>query len=357
MDNSKNITVHKIKTSRISELDFDNLKFGQEYTDHIFVADYFDGEWHNLRLQPHGKLQLSPKITALHYGQSIFEGLKAIKRVNSEDIILFRPQKNAKRFIASAKRMAMPPVPEHLFIEAISQLINLDKSWIPTRDNQSLYIRPFLFATDEYIGIRPSDRYSFVVFACPLGEPYYKEYINIKIEKKYSRACNGGTGTAKAAGNYAGSLYPARLAQEQGFDQLLWTDAKEHKYIEESGTMNVIFIIGNTLITAPIGDTVLNGITRDSVLSLAKNYNLIINERYLSVNELLEATKNKQLREVFGVGTAVGIQKIGAITIGKKKYVVPVVDAASSFAIKFENDLKNIIHGNIDDINNWLIKV
>ena len=358
MDNlTENIPINRIKTSRISELDFDNIKFGRVFTDHIFVLDYFDGQWQNPRLQPQGELHFSPKISAIHYGQSIFEGLKAYKRIDSESIMLFRPKENARRFAESAKRMCMPPVPENIFMQAITQLVLLDKAWIPKGENQFLYIRPVLFATDDYIGIRPSDNYCFVVFACPLGEPYYKEYINVKVEKKYARACAGGTGTAKSAGNYAGALYPAKLAQEQGFDQLLWTDAKEHQYIEESGTMNVMFRIDDTLITAPIGSTVLSGITRDSVLNIARSYGITIEERYLSVNELREAAKEGRLKEVFGTGTAVGIQKIGSVTLDDKKYVIPVSDKELSFAIKLDKALKNIIAGQTNDINKWMLEL
>jgi branched-chain amino acid aminotransferase len=248
------ISIQKVQNSRINEVDFDNIPFGKVYSDHMFIADYEGGQWSNLRIVPYANLSMAPASSVIHYGQSVFEGLKAYKN-NDGEAVVFRPDANAKRLNKSAERMCIPEVPEELFMQAMTELLKIDKDWIPSKDNTALYIRPYVFAMDDYIGIKPSEKYRFMIITCPVGA-YYSEPVKVKIETEFTRAAQGGTGYAKAAGNYAGSLYPAKLAQKQGYLQLVWTDAKEHKYIEESGTMNIMFVINDTLITPEASSTI-----------------------------------------------------------------------------------------------------
>ncbi|MCC5919900.1 MAG: branched-chain amino acid aminotransferase [Cyclobacteriaceae bacterium] len=351
---SLDIKIEKTKNSKLNQVDFDNIPFGKVYSDHMFVADYADGEWKDGRIAPYENLSLSPATSAIHYGQSVFEGLKAYKNVDG-DIVVFRPQANAQRLNRSSERMCIPPVPEELFMNALNELLKLDAAWVPNNPNTALYIRPFVFATDEFIGIRPSDTYKFMIFTCPVGA-YYTEPVNVKIETNYARAVAGGTGYAKAAGNYAGALYPAKQAQKDGYHQLIWTDAKSHEYIEESGTMNVMFIINDTILTAPTGDTILKGITRDSVLHLAKENGYKIEERPIKVKEIEEALKNNQVQEAFGTGTAATIAPIRLIGVGDQKYQLPAVEDRkfSKFILALLDDIKS---GKAEDKHGWIYKV
>jgi branched-chain amino acid aminotransferase len=262
--------IERVNASRLSEIDFDNLPFGRVFADHMFVMDYKDGKWHKGKITPFQNLSLNPATSVIHYGQSIFEGMKAFRGAEN-DVYIFRPDQNIARFNRSAERMCMPVVDPKVFHEALTQHISLDREWVPSNADAALYIRPFMFGTDEYIGVRPSESYRFMIFTCPVGK-YYAGEVKVKIEMQFSRSVRGGTGFAKAAGNYAGALYPAKLAQEQGYQQLIWTDAIEHKYIEESGTMNIVFRSGNTVFSPAVSDTILRGVTRDSVLQLARDY-------------------------------------------------------------------------------------
>ncbi|RMD97712.1 MAG: branched-chain amino acid aminotransferase, partial [Bacteroidetes bacterium] len=241
------IRITKTNSSRIDGVDFDNLPFGRLFSDHMFMAEYKDGQWQNFRIEPFKNFSLHPATMALHYGQEIFEGMKATKTLDGKPY-LFRPEMHAKRLNKSAARMCMPEFPEEMFLKALHTLIDLDQGWIPPREGSALYIRPTMIATDEFIGVKPSDSYLFFIFTCPVG-PYYPKPVKLLAETKYVRAVLGGTGEAKAAGNYAGALLPAKLAQEKGYDQVLWLDAREFKYIQESGTMNIFFVIDNKVIT------------------------------------------------------------------------------------------------------------
>lgn len=348
------IDIKKVDKSRINEVDFDNIPFGKVYSDHMFVADFKDGKWQNLRIEPYAPLSLSPASSVIHYGQSIFEGLKAYKDKDGNPVI-FRPDKNIERMNISAERMCIPHIPEDMFMEAMQQLLELDKDWIPNRKGTALYIRPVAFATDDYIGIRPSSNYKFMIFTCPVGS-YYAEPVKVKIEKKYTRSAAGGTGYAKAAGNYAGSLYPAKLAQEKGYHQLVWTDHKEHAYIEESGTMNIMFVIGDKLITPATGDTILKGITRDSVLTLARDWGMKVEERRVSVAEVVEALENGTLKEAFGVGTAATIAHIALIGHEGKDYTLTPVEKRE-FSNKVLDTLDNIKSGEEPDSYGWLFRL
>ena len=320
----------------------------------MFVMEYADGEWKNPEISAYGELQMSPATSVLHYGQSIFEGMKAYK-TNDGEVQLFRPEENATRFNASARRMCMPEIPVDVFIESIKSLVDLDRDWIPNRDGYSLYVRPFMIATDPYVGIKPSDTYKFIIFTCPVGA-YYSEAVKVKIESDYSRAVKGGTGFAKAAGNYAGALLPAKEAQEQGYRQLIWTDAEEHKYIEEAGTMNVIFQIGDTLITPKSSDTILAGITRRSVISIAKDWGYKVEERKVLISEIIDAIKAGTLVEAFGAGTAATIAQISLISYDGVDHELPAVENRE-FSNKVKEEMENIKYGKVTDRFGWMMKV
>lgn len=348
------ISIQKIAKTRISEVDFKNIPFGKVYSDHMFMADYKDGQWQNFRIVPYGYMPMSPATPALHYGQSIFEGLKAYKNENGEALV-FRPLANWKRMNVSAERMCMPSIPEELFMDGMNTLIDLDRQWIPSTDGSSLYIRPFMFSADEYIGIKPSDNFTFMIITCPVGA-YYSTPVKVRIEQHYTRAVEGGTGFAKAGGNYGGALYPAKLAQQDGYHQLIWTDGKEHKFVEESGTMNVMFVINDTLVTPALGDSILRGITRDSVLSLARHWGIKVEERRISVDELIDGLKNGRVKEAFGAGTAATIAHIELIGHDGEDYYLPPIEKRE-FSNKVFRELDLMKRGLSPDPFNWVYKV
>lgn len=348
------ISIQKIAKTRISEVDFKNIPFGKVYSDHMFMADYKDGQWQNFRIVPYGYMPMSPATPALHYGQSIFEGLKAYKNESGEALV-FRPLANWKRMNVSAERMCMPSIPEELFMDGMNTLIDLDRQWIPSTDGSSLYIRPFMFSADEYIGIKPSDNFTFMIITCPVGA-YYSTPVKVRIEQHYTRAVEGGTGFAKAGGNYGGALYPAKLAQQDGYHQLIWTDGKEHKFVEESGTMNVMFVINDTLVTPALGDSILRGITRDSVLSLARHWGIKVEERRISVDELIDGLKNGRVKEAFGAGTAATIAHIELIGHDGEDYYLPPIEKRE-FSNKVFRELDLMKRGLSPDPFNWVYKV
>lgn len=355
MKTTLQIEISKTSQSKLAATDFDNLVFGKSISDHMFIADYKNGEWSDLRIEPYQPLMLDPGNATLHYGQSIFEGMKAYKNEAGE-ILLFRADANQKRLNESAVRMCIPELPEEIFMEGLMTLLDLDRDWIPNKPGYSLYIRPFIFAMDNYLGVRPSETYRFMIFTCPVGH-YYAKPVSVKVEQKYTRAVEGGTGFAKAAGNYAGSLYPALLAQREGYDQLLWTDAKNHENIEESGTMNVMFMINDTLITAPTHTgTILKGITRDSVLHLAKEMGYVVEERFLKVAELEAALKNGSLQEAFGTGTAATIAHIAKIHVNGTDFELPE-KPDYAFSHQVLKKLDDIKYGRTEDKRGWIMKV
>ena len=354
MIDTATIRIEKTQHSRVSELDENNIPFGQLYSDHMFVADYVNGEWQDLRIVPYQNLSISPANNTLHYAITVFEGLKAYRNPEGE-VIIFRPEENAKRLNVSAERMCIPDVPEELFMDGLRELIKLDSSWVPSSPNTALYIRPFVFGTDEYIGIRPSDTFRFMIITCPVGA-YYSQPVNVKIETEFSRAFEGGTGFAKAGGNYAASLYPAKLAQEQGFHQLIWTDGKSHEYIEESGTMNVMFVIDNKIYTAPTSGTILKGITRDSVLTLARDWGMEVIEEPLKVATIVDAARNGQLQEAFGVGTAATIAPIAKIGFEEDTFELPNPENWT-VSKRILDELNAIRTGKKADTYGWTFKV
>jgi branched-chain amino acid aminotransferase len=351
----KDIRVTKTNNSKLSQVDWDNLPFGKVFSDHMLIMDYKDGAWQNPEIVPFESLSLHPATSAIHYGQSIFEGLKAYRNVQGE-VVIFRPEKNAARFKESCKRMCMPELSEELFLECVNKVVDVDSDWIPNKTGYSLYIRPFLFATDDYIGIKPSDNYKFMVFTCPVGA-YYSEPLRVKIEEKYTRAAVGGVGRAKTAGNYAASLYPAKLGRDQGYHQLVWTDAISHEYIEESGTMNIMFVINDTLVTpAEDTDTILPGITKRSVVELAKSWGMKVEERKVAVKEIIDGIESGAVTEVFGAGTAATIAQIQTIGYNGKDYELSPIETRE-FSNKVYQHLADIKLGKVSDKFGWVWKV
>lgn len=349
------ISIDKVIQSRLPQIDFNTIPFGKIYTDHMFMADFRKGRWQKPRIIPYGYMPISPATPALHYGQSIFEGMKAYPSASGTEALVFRPLDNWKRMNVSAERMCMPAIPEELFMESLTTLIDLDRNWIPTADGSSLYIRPFMFSADEFIGIRPSEDFTFMIILSPVG-PYYSTPVKVKIESHYTRAVEGGTGYAKAGGNYGGAIYPAKLAQDQGYHQLIWTDGKTHEYVEESGTMNVMFVIDNRLITPALSDSILAGITRQSVLDLARHWDMPVEERKISVKELVSALKQGRVQEAFGAGTAATIAHIELIGFEGEDYLLPPI-ANRTFANKVFTELESIKRGKVADPFGWIYRI
>ena len=348
------ITITKAETSKLNDLNLENIPFGKYFTDHMLEADYENGEWKNVEIKPYQPLLVSPSNAAWHYGQSIFEGIKAFKHENG-DAFIFRPHDNFKRFNISAERMQMPRVPEEIFIEGMRKLIELDKNWIPSRKDHSLYIRPFMFATDEVIGVKPSDNYKFMIILSPTG-PYYSAPMRIYVEEHYVRAVPGGVGYAKAAGNYAGAMMATAEARKKGYDQVLWTDAIEHKYLQEFGVMNGFVIIGNTAITPDLKEgTILAGVTRDSVMKLLAEQGLNVEERAISIDEVIEAYKAGTLKEVFGTGTAATISTIKELRYKDFQMFFDTDNFVISTEVK--RRLTAIREGKEADVYEWLYKI
>ena len=343
------IKITKTENSKLSELDFDNIPLGKIFTDHMFVCDFENGEWQNPRIEPMNTIATHPATMALHYGQAIFEGMKAT--LNGAGMpLLFRPNKNASRINFSARRMGMPEFPENLFIEGLKQIVSLDREWIPKKKGSAMYLRPFMYATEHFIGMRAATSYKFLIICSPAG-PYFSERIKLYAEKKFIRAAHGGTGEAKAAGNYAAAILPTEKAKEKGYNQVLWLDAAEHKYIEEVGTMNIFFKINGKIIT-PIRDgSILDGITRMSVIDLLRDKGFEVVERPITIDEIKEASENGTLEEAFGTGTAVGIAYIQEI--GTEDGIIHVSDE-SPVAEDVNNTLNGIKIGEIEDTFGWM---
>jgi branched-chain amino acid aminotransferase len=348
------ISITKAETSKLKDLDLENLPFGRFFSDHMLEADYENGEWKNIEIKPYQPLLLSPSLAALHYGQAIFEGIKAYKDRNGNPFI-FRPYDNFHRFNISAERMQMPAVPEELFIEGMRQLIALDKNWIPSSADHSLYIRPFMFSSDEVIGVKPSDTYKFMIILSPTG-PYYSAPMRIYVEEKYVRAAPGGVGYAKAAGNYGAAMLATAEAKKKGYDQVLWTDVSEHKYVQECGTMNVFFVIGNKAITPGLEQgTILGGVTRLSTITLLQEMGLTVEERDLSIDEVIAAYKAGTSIEVFGTGTAATISLIKELRY--KDFVMEFDVDAWKTAPTVKKWITDIREGRREDKYNWMWKV
>ncbi len=348
------IQVTKAETSKLNDLTLENIPFGKYYTDHMLEADYENGEWKNVEIKPYQPLLLEPSTAALHYGQAIFEGIKAYKDEQGEAFI-FRPIDNFKRFNISAERMQMPTVPEDIFMEGMRMLIELDKNWIPSMPDHSLYIRPFMFSSDAVIGVKPSETYKFMILLSPTG-PYYNTPMKIYVEEKYTRAAPGGVGFSKNAGNYGASMLATALAKKAGYDQVLWTDAFEHKYLQEVGTMNVFFIVGNTAITPSLEEgTILAGVTRDSAITVLEEMGLTIDERKITIDELIAFHQSGELKEVFGTGTAATISLIKELRY--QEYVMQFDTDSWQTAAELKKRLNDIRYNRVADTHGWMYKI
>lgn len=343
------ISVNKVSHSRIGEVDIENPAFGKEFTDHMFIVDYENGEWKDARIVPYGNMSVSPALSCFHYGQAIFEGMKAFKSPEGE-ILLFRPEENLKRLNRSAERMCMATIPEELFMKGLETWLKIEKDWIPTGHEGALYIRPFMIGTDDYLGVKASEKFRLVIYGCPVGA-YYSQRLRIKIEEKYVRAAAGGVGAAKTAGNYAASMYPARIQQKEGFHQLLWTDALEHKYLEELGTSNFFAYIDGKLITPMLDGTILEGITRESVIDLCRYKGIEVEEKKFTVQELISALREGRVMGCFATGTAATIADIGAIGFRDEVFDIPVKE--NGFVQTLKTEIKDIQAGRIEDPLHW----
>ena len=345
--------IKKIESSRINSVNFENLNFGAVFSDHMFTCDYVDGNWINPEIVPYQPISVSPASRVFHYGQACFEGMKAFKDDNN-DVWLFRPNENYNRIIKSSVRLAMPKFPEELFFEGLNTLLKMDAQWIKPGIGNSLYIRPFIFASEGTINATEACEYKFMIICAPASS-YYSGDIKVKIEKSFSRAAKGGVGYAKAAGNYAAQFYPTRLAIDEGYQQIIWTDSSTHQYIEEAGTMNLFFRIGNKLLTAPTSDSILDGITRKSLIQIAKDKGIDVEVRPIKVDELIDAANSGTLIEIFGSGTAVVVLPIVGFGFENKKFDLPKVE--NSWASILKNELNGIQYNLIDDPYNWTVKI
>lgn len=351
---TSSIKVNPVAASRLPEVDMDNVPFGRVFSDHMLVARYDNGQWQQAEITPYQAIPVHPSISALNYGQSIFEGMKA-HRSPEGDVMLFRPEENFKRLNYSAARMCMPQVPEEIFLDGLKQLIALDRDWVPTQEQGSLYIRPLYFATDEYIGVKASESYMLCIFTGPVG-PYYPEPVSLLVSPEFVRATIGGTGSAKVAGNYGAAMYPDKLAKDRGYNNVLWLDAKESTYIEECGTMNIFFVIDGVVVTPNLTGTILQGITRASLIQLLKSNGYRIEERPVSIYEIQAAHREGRLQEAFGAGTAATVSHIARIGFNGYDMVLPPVEGRklSKWVGKRLADIK---FGTGDDTFGWTVKV
>ena len=345
--------IKKVIKSNISNVDFKNLNFGSVFSDHMFSCSYKNGKWTNAQIKPYQPIQISPSARVFHYGQACFEGMKAFKDKKNK-IWLFRPKDNYKRIVKSSERLAMPCISEKLFIDALKILINLDKDWVKPGLGNSLYIRPFIFADEPSINATEADEYKFMIICAP-AKSYYSGDVKVKFENSFSRAAKGGVGYAKAAGNYAAQFYPTKLSREQGFQQIIWTDSNNHEYIEEAGTMNLFFRIGNKLLTAPTSDSILDGITRKSLIEIANKEEIDVEVRPIKVDEIINASKKGELKEIFGSGTAVVVLPIVGFGYKNKIYDLPKTD--DSFASYFKKKLNDIQYNISNDCYGWRFEV
>ena len=349
----KNLVVEKATTTKINQVDFQNLSFGTVFTDHMFVCDYKNGEWQTPHIIPYQPLMMEPSSRVFHYGQAVFEGMKAYMDDNG-GVWLFRPDENFARINKSSVRLQMPEFPEEYFFEGLNTLLQLDREWIKPGVGNSLYIRPFVIASQAGILAAPSTEYKFVIICSP-AQSYYGGEVRVKIAEKFSRAADGGFGYAKAAGNYAGQFYPTKLAQDEGFQQVIWTDANTHEYIEEAGTMNIFVRIGDKLITCPVGDRILDGVTRKSVIALAEDQGIELEIRPIKVQELLDGMKNNSLKELFGSGTAAVINPILGFGYKGERYELPAIE--DSYASRFKKQLMDIQYNRAEDKFGWRYQV
>lgn len=353
LKNINEINIISAPTSKINQVDFNNISFGNLFSDHMLVCDFIDGNWQIPVIEPYAPIMLDPSAKVFHYGQAIFEGMKAYKD-EKDDVWLFRPEENYKRFNKSAVRMAMPEIPEEIFLGGLKRLLEIEKEWVKKGKGNSLYIRPFMIATGHGVIAAPSQQYRFMIILSP-AKSYYSGEVKVIIAEHFSRAANGGIGAAKAAGNYSAQFYPTQLANNQGFQQIIWTDDATHTKLEEAGTMNVFFRINNTLITAPTSERILDGVTRKSVIELAKREKINVEIRQVLVEEVINAAKDGSLKEIFGSGTAAVINPIIGFSFQDYYYELPKLE--NSMALEIKEKLTNIQYKLAEDTFGWTYKI
>ena len=346
--------INLIEKSRIEDVDFTNLTFGKIFSDHMFISEHKNGKWSSGEIRPYKNISVSPSARVLHYGQAIFEGMKCFKS-EDDDLFLFRPEENFKRFNKSSQRLAIPEIDEKIFFNGLNKLLKIDSEWVKKGFGNALYIRPFVYASEPSINASEANEYTFLIICSPSKSYYGDMEISVKIEEKYSRAAKGGVGYAKAAGNYAAAFYPTKLAIEQGFQQIIWTDSNNHNAIEEAGTMNLFFRIKDRLITSPVSDSILDGITRKSIIELAKSFKIDVEERPITIDELLSSFEKGDLKEIFGTGTAVVVLPIESFGYQNKDYTIP--DIENSFSSQLKKKLNDIQYDRSPDFENWKLKI
>ena len=353
LDIQNEIDVVKVAASKINEVDFENLAFGNVFTDHMLICDFKDGKWERPIIKAYEPFLLGPSAKVFHYGQAIFEGMKAYKDDN-DDVWLFRPDENFERFNKSAVRMAMPEVPQSVFLDGLKEILKIEKEWVKKGKGNTLYIRPFMIAIGSGVIAQPSTQYRFMIILSP-AKSYYSGEVKVIIAEHFSRAANGGIGAAKAAGNYSAQFYPTKLANDQGFQQIIWTDDATHTKLEEAGTMNVFFRINDTLYTAPTSERILDGITRKSLLDLAKREGIAVDVRPILVSEIVEAAQNGSLKEIFGAGTAAVVNPIIGFSYQDVYYELPKIE--NSMALDLKEKLTNIQYKTAEDTFGWTVKI
>ncbi|AWI26364.1 branched-chain amino acid aminotransferase [Flavobacterium pallidum] len=353
LNNTHEIDIVKTSSSKINSVDFETLSFGSTFTDHMLVCDFREGKWGKPVIKPYEPFLLDPSAKVFHYGQAIFEGMKAYKDDNDE-VWLFRPDQNLDRFNKSAVRMAMPEVDDWIFLEGLKQLVDIERDWVKKGLGNTLYIRPFMIAIGSGVIAAPSTQYRFMIIMSP-AKSYYSGEVKVIIAEHFSRAANGGIGAAKAAGNYSAQFYPTKLANEKGFQQIIWTDDATHTKLEEAGTMNVFFRINDTLFTAPVSERILDGVTRKSLIALAQHEGIKVEERSVYVDEIINAAKDGSLKEIFGAGTAAVVNPIVGFSYQDTYYELPKLE--NSIALQLKDKLTKVQYNMAEDSFGWTVKV
>ena len=348
------IKIEKIQQSKIADFDFNNIPFGAHVTDHMLVAEYKNGAWHDWRIIPYQGFTMDPLCNTIQYSQSIFEGMKATALKDGTPVLM-RPELNIARFNKSAERMCMPTIPEALFLHALKAIVDCEKNWIPKGKGKSLYIRPTLYATGNHLGVKPSDSYRFVIFTMP-SDLYFTKPVKLVTENKYVRAFPGGVGEAKTGGNYAASLFPAQLANEKGYDQIIWLEAPEFQKIQEVGAMNLFFVINNKVITPALSGAILRGTTRLSCIEILTEKKIPIEIRDIGIDEIIEAQENNTLQEAFGVGTAAVVSEIIEIHHNETTIRLPKIEDRKISKLLYQ-EIEGLRCGEIEDTKNWMIPV
>ncbi len=346
--------INLVEKSRIDAVNFENLSFGKIFTDHMFISKYKNGEWSAGEIKPYENISISPSARVLHYGQAIFEGMKCFKS-EQDELFLFRPEENFKRFNKSSVRLAIPEIDENIFFDGLKKLVKIDSEWVKKGIGNALYIRPFVFASEPSINASEANEYTFMIICSPSKSYYGDMEISVKVEEKYSRAAKGGVGYAKAAGNYAAAFYPTKLALDQGFQQIIWTDSNNHNAIEEAGTMNLFFVIGDKLITSPTSDSILDGITRKSIIELAEFHNIDVLEREITIDEIIKEHNSGNLKEIFGSGTAVVVLPIKSF--GHRDQLYTLNSEKNSISSFLKEKLNNIQYNISNEFENWKYKI